>query len=284
MIFLDHTIVLVRNLDLAEQQYARLGFRLTPRGGHPTLGTANHTIMLGHDYFELLSVLERSPANDRWATTLDRREGFAGMALGTADARGARDTLIDRGLDLPPVVDFARPVGLATGFVEARFTVAHLPPEASPALPAFFCQQHTREFVWRPEWQRHPNTAFGIAGMTVLHPDPETAAVGYERLLGRARIHPHPGGVALSLGRTQLILVGPTYATARLGAAAVPDPTVIVPLGFTVAVHDLDAAKRCLNTEGVPFRRFGGHSILVAPEWTSGVHLELLAADRGLGR
>ncbi len=284
MIFLDHTIVLVRNLDSAEHQYTRLGFTLTPRGGHPTLGTANHTVMLGTDYFELLAVLERSSSNSRWAQTLERREGFAGMALGTNDARAERDTLIGRGFDLPPVIDFARPVTLPSGVVEARFTVAHLPPDASPALPAFFCQQHTREFVWRPEWQQHPNSAFGIAGMTVVHPDPEAAAPGYERLLGRARVHPHPGGLALSLGRTRLWLVNPAYAAARLGAGAVADPSDIQPLGFSVLVRDLDAARNHLRGEGIPFRTFGSRSILVAPDWTAGVQLELLAADRSMAR
>ena len=278
MIFLDHAIVLVRNLELAEQQYQDLGFTVTPRGGHPKLGTANHTVMLGHDYFELLAVLERSAANRRWATTLDRHEGFGAMALGTNDARATRETLIARGFGLPPVVDFDRPVSLPGGVVQARFTVAHLPEEASPALPAFFCQQHTREFVWRPEWQQHPNTAFGIAGLTVVHPAPEQTATAYERLLGRARVHPHPGGLSLDLGGSRLWLVSPAYAAARLGPNAVPDPATAEPLGFTIAVHDLGAARRHLDGHGVPFRPFGTRSIMVGPDRTSGVHLELLAA------
>lgn len=278
MIFLDHAIVLVRNLELAAGQYQQLGFTLTPRGGHPTLGTANHTIMLGHDYVELLAVLERSAANRQWTESLDRHEGLGGMALGTTDARATREALVARGFKLPPVVDFDRPVALPGGVVRARFTVAHLPEEASPALPAFFCQQHTREFVWRPEWQHHANTAFGIAGMTVIHPAPDTAAVAYERLLGRARVHPHPGGVSLTLGGSRLWVVSPGYAAARLGSSTLRNPTGVEPLGFTVAVHDLDAARRHLTRHRIPFRPFGIRSILVSPEWAGGVHLELLAA------
>ena len=101
MIFLDHAIVLVRDLNAAAQQYRKLGFTLTDRGSHPKLGTANHTIMLGSDYVELLTVLERLPANRRWATTLDRLEGLGGMALGTTDARATREALVARGFDLP---------------------------------------------------------------------------------------------------------------------------------------------------------------------------------------
>lgn len=277
MIFLDHAIVFVRNLESAAHQYRRLGFTLTERGGHPSLGTANHTIMLGRDYIELLAVLDRSTGSERWAQILDRREGFGAMALGTNDARATRATLIERGIAVPPVIDFERPVSLPEGEVRARFTVAHVPEDASPALPAFFCQQHTREFVWRPEWQHHANTAFGIAGMTVIHPAPDVAALAYQKLLGGARVHPHPGGVALDLGASRLWLVSPDYAAARLGsspstAAASPEP-----VGLSISVHDLGQAARHLRQEGVPFRSFGPRSIIIHPDWSSGVYLELLA-------
>ncbi len=277
MIFLDHAIVFVRNLESAAPQYRRLGFTLTERGGHPSLGTANHTIMLGRDYLELLAVLDRSSGSERWAKIVDRREGFGAIALGTNDARATRAALIDRGVEVPPVIDFERPVSLPGEEVRARFTVAHLPETASPALPAFFCQQHTREFVWRPEWQHHANTAFGIAGMTVVHPAPEVAAVAYQRLLGRARVHPHPGGVALDLGASRLWLVTPTYAAARLGSPQPTNPDSIEPVGLTVSVHNLNAATKHLTQHGVPFQPFGPRSILIHPEWSSGVQLELLA-------
>ena len=278
MIFLDHAIVFVRNLESAAHHYRRLGFTLTERGGHPSLGTANHTIMLGRDYIELLAVLDRSTGSERWARILERREGFGAMALGTTDVRATRTALIDRGIDVPPVVDFERPVSLPDGEVRARFSVAHLTEESSPALPAFFCQQHTRQFVWRPEWQHHANTAFGIAGMTVIHPVPEVAAVAYQRLLGRARVHPHPGGVALDLGASRLWLVSPGYAAARLGPSLSTNPPSAEPIGLTVSIHDLNTATTHLRHEGVPFRPFGPRSILIHPDWSSGVQLELLAA------
>ncbi len=278
MIFLDHAIIFVRNLESAAHQYRRLGFTLAQRGGHPSLGTANHTIMLGRDYLELLTVLDRSTGSERWAQILDHREGFGAMALGTNDARSTRATLIERGIAVPPVIDFERPVALLEGEVRARFTVAHLPPDASPALPAFFCQQHTREFVWRPEWQHHANTAFGIAGMTVVHPAPDLAALAYQRLLGTARVHPHPGGVAIDLGAARLWLVSPDYAAARLGPRPAP-PDSIEPVGLSLLVHDLGTATSHLRQAGVAFRPFGPRSIIIHPDWSSGVHLELLAAE-----
>lgn len=54
----DHCVILVRNLDGAAERYRRLGFTLSPRGYHSAhMGSANHTIMLQHDYFELLGII-----------------------------------------------------------------------------------------------------------------------------------------------------------------------------------------------------------------------------------
>jgi len=278
MLSLDHAIVLVRDLDLAAPAYRRLGFTLTARGQHPTLGTANHTIMFERTYLELLAIVTRGPGNDRWARILEHREGFGAVAYGTRDARATATTLRARGLAVPDVVDFGRPVAVAEGTVEARFSVAHLPPDATPVLPAFFCQQRTPEHVWRPEWQRHANTAFHLGGMTVVHPDPDAVAPAYERLLGRAAVHPHAGGIALDLRGTRLWIVRPDFAAGHLGFPVGATADQSLPIGLTVLVRRLAAARATLAANGVPYRPFGRRSLLVGPTWTHGVHLEFLAA------
>lgn len=279
MLHLDHAIILVRNLATAAEEYRRLGFTLTERGGHPSLGTANHTIMFGHDYLELLEVATRNAGSERWARILDRREGFGAIALGTPDARATRDQLVARGIEVPQLIDFGRPVALLGGTVEARFTVAHLPDAATPALPAFFCQQHTRQYVWRPEWQHHANTAIGIAAMTVVDADPDRLAPAYERLFGRVFVHPHPGGFAVDLRGTRLWVVRPEFAAERLGTPLMwsRHPT---PIGLSIAVRDLSATCAHLKDAGVKFHPFGKQSVMVGPSATRGVHLEFLEAAR----
>ena len=55
---LDHIVVVVRDLDAAAQRWRKLGFTLSPRGLHSAhMGTANHTLMLGDDYLELMGVV-----------------------------------------------------------------------------------------------------------------------------------------------------------------------------------------------------------------------------------
>lgn len=277
MLHLDHAIIFARNLAAAAEDYRRLGFTLTPKGDHPTLGTANHTIMFGRDYLELLEVVHRTPASEQWARILDRREGFGAMALGTQDAGATRRQLLERGIEVPPPIEFSRPVNLPGGTVQARFTVAHVPDAATPALPAFFCQQHTPENVWRPEWQHHANTALGIASLTVVDADPDRLAPAYERLIGRAFVHPHPGGFAVDLRGTRLWIVRPEFAAERLGTPLMwsRQPT---PVGVSIGIRDLDAARSLLTENKVRFQPFGRRSILIGPSAARGVHLEFIEA------
>jgi Glyoxalase-like domain len=277
MLHLDHGLIFVTDLQAAAASYQRLGFVLTPRGRHPSLGTANHTIMFERDYLELITVMTRSPANERWSAILDRGEGLGAVALGTNDARAVAATLRSRGIAVPEVVDFERPVRLGERQAAARFSVAHLPPDASPAIPAFFCQHHTRDLVWLPHYQRHPNTARAVAGMVVAVRNPERMTTAYERLLGRAAVHPHPSGLEVDLLGTRLLLVDPAFVATRLGRHLDVPGDGARPVGITIAVSDLGATRRELAANAVPFAPFGKASILVGPTFTHGVYLEFLA-------
>jgi hypothetical protein len=68
---LDHVVITAADLADGADIYRRLGFTLSPKGVHSAaMGSANHTIMLRRDYFELLTVVaptERSPATSTGA-------------------------------------------------------------------------------------------------------------------------------------------------------------------------------------------------------------------------
>ena len=58
IIGLDHVVVLVRDLAEGQRRWEQLGFTVAPVGMHSaSMGTANHTIMLGDDYIELIAVV-----------------------------------------------------------------------------------------------------------------------------------------------------------------------------------------------------------------------------------
>ncbi len=161
---IDHAVVLVRDLDRAQQTYRRLGFTLTPRGHH-SLGSQNHCIMFGRDYLELMALPAAPPAAFQYfAEFLRGGEGVGALALATDDAAAAHAELTKAGIAAEQPLALSRPV---ENLGEARFTLVQLPPEQTPGFRTFICQHHTRDLVWRPEYQAHAIGADGILSVAV---------------------------------------------------------------------------------------------------------------------
>jgi hypothetical protein len=104
VIGIDHAVVMVKDLDAAAANWQRLGFTLSPRGTHsPALGSGNYTIMFGHDYIELLGILNPTEHNAPRRLRQARAEAqeAAGVrgeleahgVAGQRDRRSARETL-----------------------------------------------------------------------------------------------------------------------------------------------------------------------------------------------
>ncbi len=178
---IDHVVIAVRDLDRAQETYARLGFTLTPRGFH-TLGSANHCIMFGSDYIELLALPLQHPAMRYYADFLARGEGLAAVALASADADAAYAALAADGIEADAPLDFSRPVRLAEGERDAAFRIVQLAPAQTPGCRSFVCQHRTPELVWRPEYQTHPLGATALAALAVVAEDPVSAAADYAKL------------------------------------------------------------------------------------------------------
>jgi hypothetical protein len=169
-------VILVRDLDRAAHTYRRIGFTLTPRGHH-SLGSQNHCIMFGRDYLELMALPPEPPAAFRYfADFLLKGEGVGALALATEDAATAHGELTKAGIAAEAPLALSRPV---EGLGEARFTLVQLPPDETPGFRTFLCQHHTREIVWRPEYQRHENGAAGIRSVSIATSEPAR----YGRLL-----------------------------------------------------------------------------------------------------
>lgn len=166
---LDHAVILVRDLDSAQDTYRRLGFTLTPRGFH-SLGSQNHCIMFGRDYLELMALPAAPPAAFQYfAEFLAKGEGVGALALATENAVAAHAELTQAGIAAEEPLALSRPV---ENLGVARFTLVQLPPAETPGFRTFVCQHHTRDIVWRPEYQGHANGAAGIKSVTIATSDP----------------------------------------------------------------------------------------------------------------
>jgi len=182
---IDHVVIAVRDLDRAQRTYERLGFTLTPSGFH-TLGSANHCVMFGSDYIELLALPHPHPAVAYYTEFLAKGEGLAAVALATGNADAAYAELAAAGIEADAPLDFSRPVRLAEGERDAAFRIVQLPPALTPGCRSFLCQHYTRDLVWRPEYRSHAIGVTGLAAIAVVAEDAVSAARDYARLFDAA--------------------------------------------------------------------------------------------------
>ena len=260
---IDHVLVGVGDLEGARRTWENLGFTLTPRGRHKGWGTANYCVMFADDYIELLGVVDGERFTNNLDQFLDQHgEGLLGFALATDDAEAAYHGLRRAGVEAAAPRTLGRFLDLPEGTVDARFSLVHLPPAATPGLTVFVCQHLTPDLVRRPSWLIHANGARGIAGATVVVEDPGSVAPAYERLLGADRVARREAGFSALLGGAVIRFRAP-------GAGLV---------SLSVRVADVAATVRSLSAAGVPFARPDDGSLRVPPEAATGVALTFVPA------
>lgn len=155
MLRIDHVVLAVRDLDAAGTRILNeVGLGSLPGGRHPGWGTGNRIVPLGHEYVELLAVLDPIEAESshvgRWITKASRSgDHFAAWCvstdeieevaerLGLAVATGSRSLPDDRTLrwrsvgfdhaaehpDLPFFISWDGPPELHPGRAQAQHRV-----------------------------------------------------------------------------------------------------------------------------------------------------------------
>ena len=101
----DHIIVVVEDLSLAEKNYKKI-FGIDPvwRGKHEELGTANVLFNFENTYFELLAVNGSGIGADLVNHTINEKgEGLLGLVLGTKNIVQFRDSAIENGYPLSEI-------------------------------------------------------------------------------------------------------------------------------------------------------------------------------------
>ncbi|MDX2158039.1 MAG: VOC family protein [Hyphomicrobiaceae bacterium] len=278
IIGLDHVVVMTRDLAEGARRWASLGFTVSPRGMHTAvMGTANHTIMLGHDYLELIGVIAETERNAPGRAFLARRgEGIERAAFTGTDADEGVAELKARGFAALGPYDFGRPVDMPDRRkVEARFRTFVWPVEERPGgLRVFACQHLTRENVWIPELTRHANTATRIDRVEMLSPDPVAAAAHMGRLIDRTpeRLADSALRVETGSGRGDFVFLDRATLERRhpgVPLAGIPDEgaiTIALTVTDGMAAANAVGAKACVVTPKI---------VKVAPAEANGVLLEL---------
>ena len=278
IIGLDHVVVLTRDLAEGARRWQSLGFTVSPRGLHSaSMGTANHTIMLGEDYIELIGVLAETERNLPSREFLARRgEGIERAAFTGTDADDGVAELKGRGFDALGPWEFGRPVDLPDGRrVQAEFRTFLWPVHERPGgLRVFACQHLTRDYVWIPEFTRHANTATRIDRIEMLSPDAAAAAAHMSRLIDRPAEMEADGALRVETGSGRGAFVFLDRAMLGKRHPGVPLDSLPAEGGVTISVgvSDLAAAKRAVGAKAITADE---RTVKVAPSEANGVILEM---------
>mgnify|MGYP003340236363 FL=1 len=274
---LDHVVVMVDGIDAAQAAYERLGFQVQPRGFHRKLGTANHLMIFDADYFEILGIVEDTEFNAERREWLKNGGGLANVALATDGADISFEAFRKAGLNPDAPLFFDRAVEVAGKTEHAQFRTVRIPKTNMPVVGFFVCEHITPQFVYRPEWARHPNGARGIAGVTVIAEQPAKWIPELEKYFGAGSARRDGNGVVVDTG-TQPI----RYLTRQDYAARYPGIVPVRPgdhpalLG--VRVDSLPACEALLKKNGVKIMKPDAGRLLVPP--SEAAHLTLEFVER----
>lgn len=281
---IDHLVLSTRDLERQRDLYRRLGFTLTPKAQHP-FGTANSIIQLQGCFLELLTVADESlitePTGDEFSFGAFNRdflsiyEGFSMLVFEGRDARADRAEFAKSNLTTYAPFDFERTARQPDGSeVTVGFSLAFVTHADMPHFAFFTCQQHAPEYFWKPEYQKHANTAQTIADAVMVADRPTDYARFFERLQGTGAVAIADGNITVQTARGTVTVLTPDSWRARFRFVAPPNlnkgPRFAA---YTISVSDMNALRTVLNTSGLDIKT-AGDRMIVKPRDAFGVLIE----------
>lgn len=241
---LDHSGHFVADATAARRALEDLGFTVTPfsaqvqpdpeTGAERLTGTGNVCVMLPAGYLELLVHTADTPIGREFSAALGRRAGLHLLAFGVADAAARHRELVEAGVEMRPLVHFARAVETIDGHRTAAFTVARMVAGTMPEGRVQILTHHDEAAMWQPRWTRHRNGAQALQAILVSAPDPREAAARFARLLGRVPVETG-AGLRIALDRGAVEFLPEEAATHLIGQEVEPGRPCFVGLRVTVA-------------------------------------------------
>jgi hypothetical protein len=273
---LDHVGLYVHSMQVAAQQYERLGFQLTALSQHSSqnlqtgavtlAGVGNRCAMLRKGYLELVAIVDPTRDPRGVAAGLQRYEGLHILALRAYDVQATCAALRAEGFDAS-LGDLRRTIDLPEGPQVARFTQVRTPAATLPEATVFMLRHETPELLWREPLLEHPNGAQSLDEVLLLVAESlEAVADRYARYLGVAAQR-DAQGTFFALPHGVLRLISPQGMAARF--AGVQAPVAPFAMGYVVGVSDVAHTAAWLQAQGVPFTQ-GTEELWVAPEHAGG--------------
>ncbi|MFM0337121.1 VOC family protein [Paraburkholderia fungorum] len=282
---IDHPVVSVRNHREAVENFIRLGFSPSPITYHPW-GSVLTLMMFENNFIELIGIDDPAKFGTgevngfcygrTLGQFLERSEGLGLVALHSKDIEGDFAALKASGLPAQQRVDFRRKLTKADGTPdEAVVSLGMLMDTELGDASNFLCQQHRPEFIWRKDWQNHPNGALAVDEVVYVAADPGLLESRWSKLFGVDNTSRVDGHVEAETGCGRMLALTPAQAQRRFAPVGMPVSYTDKPHGVAlqVRVRDLTQTARVLTENGVTHARTE-HGIAVTPGSAGNVIIE----------
>lgn len=255
-------MICVEDLDAARALYQGMGFTMTPKAQHP-FGTGNSNIQLQGSFLEVLTVMQpadivaAAPGHFSFSefnqSFLERMQGASMLVLESDDTAADIARFEANNLKTFEPFEFSRQAKLPDGAsVTVGFSLAFTVDQGMPDAAFFTCHQHAPQHFWKPEYQRHVNTAHSLAEVAIVSDHPLSHRAFLGGFAGSQDAIAEDGRLTVETGRGSITVLRPALFEDRYHSPA-PDLSNGARLaGFSVSVARLDAAADCLTKSEMP--------------------------------
>ena len=284
---IDHPIVSVRNHPEAVQKYIKLGFSPSPLSYHPW-GSVLTLMMFENNFIELIGIDDASKFGTNsvdgfcYGRTLgqflERSEGLGLLALHSKDIEGDFAAVKATGLPVQQRVDFRRKLVTADGTPdEAVVSLGIVMDTDLGDASNVLCQQHRPEFIWRKDWQDHPNGANAVDEVIYVAEELGVLEARWAKLFGAKNTSWIDGHVEAHTGCGHVVALTRSQALERFACVGLPVSYTDKPHGFAlqVRIRNLAAVERILSENGVTYGQTA-RGVAVAPEAAGNTIMEFV--------
>jgi hypothetical protein len=284
---IDHPIVCVRDHPEAVQKYIKLGFSPSPLSYHPW-GSVLTLMMFENNFIELIGIDDASKFGTNsvdgfcYGRTLgqflERSEGLGLLALHSKDIEGDFAAVKATGLPVQQRVDFRRKLVTADGTPdEAVVSLGIVMDTDLGDASNVLCQQHRPEFIWRKDWQDHPNGANAVDEVIYVAEELGVLEARWAKLFGAKNTSWIDGHVEAHTGCGRVVALTRSQALERFACVGLPVSYTDKPHGFAlqVRIRDLAAVERILSENGVTYGQTA-RGVAVAPEAAGNTIIEFV--------
>lgn len=277
---LDHVGLAISDLERGRAAYDRLGFTLTSRSIHSgsrepggpvePFGSGNHCAMFEKGYFEVMGLTDPNLYSSALGM-LEKYEGAHIVAIGSGEAKHAYEVLSQRFDGVVPARRLERDAAFGPNDEETRraaFNNITVDPAVFPEAKLIFIEHETRDVLWQPHLMSHPNGAVSIAEVALCVEDVDATCGKLGRLFAMEPKAPMPGVSVFGLPHGNVYVLNRDGLEGWTPGVTPPYMPYVSAVGF--GVRDLDATKKLLDGNGVPYTAHKYPAIWVAPEYTCG--------------